>query len=134
VNNEFGISEIKTVSEREMSVRPSERKVSKAVFLDDDPLDFEELGIIEVDDEEWNQYDDLGKVPILKGRMKNVSSPAGVQGRVWSGKRRNLKLMPRESSSPKSVEGKAFEDNLKLLRPHNPLFRPLTPPIGSRDH
>ena len=42
-------------------------------FLDDDPLDFDELGIIEVDDEEWNEYDDLRKVPILKGKIKNIS-------------------------------------------------------------
>ena len=61
-----------------MSVRPneSERKPKgepKAQFLEDEPLDFEELGIIEVDDEEWNEYDDLGKVPVLKGKMKNIS-------------------------------------------------------------
>lgn len=47
------------------------RKISDK--YDDEPLDFEELGIIEVDDEEWNEYDDLGKVPILKGKMKNIS-------------------------------------------------------------
>jgi len=42
-------------------------------ILDDDPLDFEELGIIEVDDEEWNEYDDLRKIPILKDKLKSGS-------------------------------------------------------------
>lgn len=49
------------------------KEIIKVPFLDDDPLDFDELGIIEVDDEEWNEYDDLKKVPILKGKMKNIS-------------------------------------------------------------
>ena len=34
-------------------------------------------GDIEVDDEEWNEYDDenkmMKKIPILKGKMKNIS-------------------------------------------------------------
>lgn len=57
-----------------MSFR-DEKKIEqpKVPFLDDDHLDFDELGIIEVDDEEWNEYDDLKKVPILKGKMKNIS-------------------------------------------------------------
>ena len=49
------------------------KEIVKVPFLDDDLLDFDELGIIEVDDEEWNEYDDLKKVPILKGKMKNIS-------------------------------------------------------------
>jgi hypothetical protein len=95
----------------------------KVPFLDDEPLDFDELGIIEVDDEEWNEYDDLRKVPILKGKMKTIS-PSQIKKeevtRKWSGTLR---------SSIQHQEMKT--DDLKLLRPHNPLFRPLTPPIGS---
>ncbi len=102
--NEFGISEIKTVSDRETSARPNEserknNKEPKPQIPDDEPLDFEELGIIEVDDEEWNEYDDLGKVPVLKGKMKNISpqlhqdrssAPQKIDSqRAWSGKRRN---------------------------------------------
>ena len=45
--------------------------------IDDDQLDFEDLGIIEVDDEEWNEYDDEAKlskkIPILKGKLMNIS-------------------------------------------------------------
>lgn len=88
--------------EQEISVKEVTAKVAnKMNFLDDDPLDFDELGIIEVDDEEWNEYDDLRKVPILKGKIKNISpqiaSTAKHKGgneedtlneHRWSGKRR----------------------------------------------
>lgn len=40
-------------------------------------MDFDELGIIEVDDEEWNEYDDLRKIPVLKDRMKTTSPSIG---------------------------------------------------------
>jgi hypothetical protein len=34
---------------------------------DEDGLDFDELGIIEVDDEEWNELD-INKIPLLKSK------------------------------------------------------------------
>jgi hypothetical protein len=40
-------------------------------------MDLDELGIIEVDDEEWNEYDDLRKIPILKERIKTISPHIG---------------------------------------------------------
>jgi hypothetical protein len=88
--------------EQELSVKEAPPKAaSKMNFLDDDPLDFDELGIIEVDDEEWNEYDDLRKVPILKSKIKNISPQVASTAKQhknsendclneqrWSGKRR----------------------------------------------
>jgi len=46
---------------------------------EEEVLDFEDLGIIEVDDEEWNEYDVVEadnsrrKIPNLKQKVNNIS-------------------------------------------------------------
>ncbi|CAD8171863.1 unnamed protein product [Paramecium pentaurelia] len=102
-------------------------------ILDDDPIDLDDLGIIEVDDEEWNEYDDLRKIPILKERIKTISPHIGSRTpNVGIGKQNQ----ERRSSGNRQVfdqrKGEVEDQVLKTLRPHNQVFRPLTPPIGQQ--
>ncbi|KAM3138942.1 hypothetical protein pb186bvf_008955 [Paramecium bursaria] len=117
------------IQERENSIRQI-NQVQKNI-LDDDPLDFDELGIIEVDDEEWNEYDDLRKIPILKDKVKAISPQIGSRSlrpqyneRRLSGNRQN-----QDRKQDKYIQD---DQLMKTLRPHNQVFRPLTPPIGQQ--
>ncbi|CAD8156743.1 unnamed protein product [Paramecium octaurelia] len=123
------------ILDKEISMKQSNnlnQNVNKNI-LDDDPIDLDDLGIIEVDDEEWNEYDDLRKIPILKERIKTISPHIGSRTpNVGIGKQNQ----ERRSSGNRQVfdqrKGEVEDQVLKTLRPHNQVFRPLTPPIGQQ--
>jgi hypothetical protein len=89
----------------------------------EEDLDFEDLGIIEIDDEEWNEeyleeqkyflsYRRIQKYQICKKRPKS-----------------RLKSSKSHQSSSSEPSEQLFGQFQSPMRPQNQLLRPLTPPI-----
>ena len=111
----------------------------------DNDGNLDDLGIIEINDDEWNEYysEELKTLKNHKSNSKNIGNktkPPSVERLISPNN--NIKISENEniSSFDRNYEENAFMkrgikteekkiDEKAALRPHNPLFRPLTPPI-----
>lgn len=106
--------------------------------LEDIDNNMDDLGIIEIDDEEWNEYysEELKtlknhkttKDRLLKAGKATTINNNNNNNQFFSEKSNLNNTQPIPKHKTPVLEEKKVDEKT-ALRPHNPLFRPLTPPI-----